>query len=499
MGLIKFENVSYKYPRGEKFALEEINFSIHEGEFLAVMGETGAGKTTLCKLINGIIPHSYGGILSGTVTVDGINTKESSVSQLAYKAGIVLDDPDIQLFTSTVKNEIAFGPENLLLPLQEINERVEYSLCVTGLAGFEDRSPATLSGGEKQRLSIAAALAMKSKILILDEPLCRLDPDGAASVISVLKELKEKYKITIIITSHDSKMMSEYADRVCILKQGRVAALDIANNIFENSELLESTGIRPISRRDSHRGTKAQSTQSFFNNSTSTSVSTVSPCLRVSNLCYMYPGGGGIENINLSVYENDFVAITGKNGCGKTTLLKNITGLLRPKSGDIFLHGRNIKEMTVGEISKEAGFVMQNPDNQLFTDTVYNEVAFALKNTRLSKKEIKERVEETLNTLELYNPDEFPLLLKKADRIKVLLACILAMGCKIIILDEVDTGLDYSESREIMDILYTLHKKDFTIIFISHNIILAGEYARRLIKLDKNRIIMDVNLNEGDI
>ncbi|MCL2720266.1 MAG: energy-coupling factor ABC transporter ATP-binding protein [Treponema sp.] len=488
INIINFNNISYKYPDTEVNALKEISFCVYSGEFIAIMGENGCGKTTLCKLINGIIPHFYGGKLTGSITVDGICTKESTVAKLAHKAGMVFDDPDVQLFTSTVRDEAAFGPENLLLPVQEIIDRVEYALSVTGLTGFEDRSPVTLSGGEKQRLCIAAIIAMKSKIIVLDEPLCRLDPDGADEFLSVLKRLKEKYQITVIMAAHESEKMAEYADRVCILKQGRIAALDTAKNIFENSELLESTGIRPINRRNSHRGTEAQS---FLNNSSSTSVSTVSPCLRVSNLCYMYPNGGGIENINLAIYENDFIAITGKNGCGKTTLLKNITGLLRPCSGDIFLHGRNIKEMTIGDISKEVGFVMQNPDTQLFTDSVYNEVAFALKNKRLPKMEIKKRVEEALDTVGLSKPEDFPFALCKTERTKIVIACVLAMGCKIIIFDEVDVGNDYRGCLEIMSITNDLHKKGFTIIFVTHNMFLVDDFAHRVIRLDKTGIISD--------
>ncbi|WP_461257009.1 energy-coupling factor ABC transporter ATP-binding protein [Treponema sp. R80B11-R83G3] len=239
MCVITLDNVSFKYPRAKNYALEGINLSVAEGEFLAVMGENGAGKTTFCKLLNGIIPHLSGGHLSGTVTVDGADTVNSSVPQLALKVGMTLDDPDAQLFTSSVRYEAGFGLQNILLPPQEIEKRVSFALRSVGLAGFEDRAPSTLSGGEKQRLAIAAVLAMKGKVLVLDEPLCRLDEQGAQEVMSVLSDMRKNEKITIIMAMHESAKTAEFADRVCILKNGKIAALDAVKNIFSDRTLLE--------------------------------------------------------------------------------------------------------------------------------------------------------------------------------------------------------------------------------------------------------------------
>ncbi|GBU27385.1 ABC transporter [Treponema sp. R8-4-B8] len=477
MCVVNFDNVSFKYPRAKNYALEGINLSVAEGEFLAVMGENGAGKTTLCKLINGIIPHLSGGHLSGAVTVDGADTVKSSVPQLALKVGMTLDDPDAQLFTSSVRYEAAFGPQNILLPPQEIKERVNFALRAVGLAGFEDRAPSTLSGGEKQRLAIAAAMAMKGKVLVLDEPLCRLDTQGAREVMSVLSDMRKKEKITIIMAMHESAKVVEFADRVCILKDGKIAALDTAKNIFSDRALLENNGIQPITGN--------------FKNFLPRNVSYDNPVIDIKNLCFSYSNGSGIKNINLSIAENDFIAITGDNGCGKTTLLKCITGLLRPCAGDIFIRGKNTNKLSVSDISKDVGFVMQNPDTQLFTDSIYNEAAFALKNMRLSKTEIKRRVETALKTVGLNDADAFPPALSRQDRSKTLIACVLAMNSKIIIFDEVDVGNDYCGSLKIMNIARDLHSEGFTIIFITHNMVLAGEYAHRLIKMEKDGIVFD--------
>jgi len=491
-GIIEFKEVSFSYYREKTPALNGIDLSVREGEFLAVMGENGAGKTTLLRMINGIIPHSTQGRLSGTVTVDGTLTRESSVPQLALKVGMVLDDPDAQIFTSSVLNEAAFGPENILLPPMEVKERAQWALSAVGLEGFEDRRPSTLSGGEKQRLAIAAALAMKGKILVLDEPLCRLDPQGEQEVMSVLQDIRRKYGITIIMAAHESNRIAAFADRVCVLKNGRIAAIDSAADIFANHSLLEENGIQPPFAADifSLFSVKESSLSENENEQ---------PAVSIKDLCYSYGQNAAIENISLSIADNEFLAIIGKNGCGKTTLLKNIVGLLRPLCGDIFIRGKNTKEISVSDISKEAGFVMQNPDSQLFTDSVYREAAFALKNAKLTKEEITRRVNEALDTVGLKDADAFPPALPRADRTKTVIACVLAMGCRIIIFDEVDTGQDYRGSGHIMDVARDLHKRGFTIIYVTHNMSLAAQYAHRLVVMERNGFTFDGKKPIGDI
>jgi len=503
MSIIDFNDVSYIYPHSRNKALDNINISVMQGEFLAVMGETGAGKSSFCKLINGIIPLLYGGRFYGTVTIDGICAEKSSVPQLALKVGMVMDDPDAQLFTSSVREEAAFGPENILLPPGEIEERVEYALNAVGLKGFEDQNPSSLSGGEKQRLAIAAALSMKGIILVLDEPLCRLDPKGAEEVMSVLKDLQKKEKITIIMAAHNSDLMLKHADRVCVLKNGKIAALDTAEIVFSNAVLLENNGIQ--SPKIVYKYFHTESTEDTENaelggersleptpfNSSAIFAPLASSAITICNLNFKYPSGTGISNINLTVNEGDLIALIGDNGCGKTTLLKCITGLLRHSEGEIFIRDRNTKQLSVSDISNDIGFVMQNPDTQLFTDSVFKEAAFALKNMRLSKTEITKRVNEALDIAGLQDADAFPHALSLADRTKTVIACVLAMGCKIIILDEIDVGNDYNGSLKIMNILRSLQEKGFTIIFVTHNMFLAQEYAHRLIKLDRNGIVYD--------
>lgn len=243
--IIEVKEFSYCYPRRENQVLKDINFSVEEGEFIAIMGRNGAGKSTLCQALDGVIPHLHGGTVWGNITIDGLDTQDSEVSDIAQKIGIVLEDPEAQLFTTRVDDEMAFGIENLCLPREEIIERITWATKVVRLEGYWDREPTALSGGQKQRCAIAAALAMKPKIMVLDEPTSQLDPIGTYEVFDVIKSLKEEYGMTILITTHKSEHIAEYADRVMVMEDGKIVAFDSPQVIFRNSELLSHVAVRP--------------------------------------------------------------------------------------------------------------------------------------------------------------------------------------------------------------------------------------------------------------
>ncbi len=243
--IIEAKEFSYTYPRRENQVLRNINFKVQEGEFIAIMGRNGAGKSTLSQALDGVIPHLHGGTVWGDIVVDGLNTQTASVADLAQKIGIVLEDPEAQLFTTRVDDEMAFGIENLCLPREEIIERITWATKVVRLEGYWDREPTALSGGQKQRCAIAATLAMKPKIMVLDEPTSQLDPIGTYEVFDVIRSLKEEYGMTILITTHKSEHIAEYADRVMVLENGQIEAFDTPQVIFRNAELLSHVAVRP--------------------------------------------------------------------------------------------------------------------------------------------------------------------------------------------------------------------------------------------------------------
>lgn len=243
--VIRLENVHYHYPRAKRWALININLEIHKGEFIAVMGENGAGKTTLCQCLNGTVPNYHEGVFKGRVEVLGFDTQSCKTTDLADKVGMVLDDPEAQLFTTSVRNEVAFGAENLCVPAEEIRRRIDRSLEIVGLTEFIDQPPTALSGGQKQRLAIATNLAMRPSILVLDEPTSQLDPVGTRDVFEVIRELRETEEMTIVIATHKSEEIAEFADKVLVLKEGRIVAFDEPHVVFNNAELMRACNIRP--------------------------------------------------------------------------------------------------------------------------------------------------------------------------------------------------------------------------------------------------------------
>jgi len=464
MSIITLDNVSWAYSRAQEWALKNISLTVEEGEFIALLGENGAGKTSICRLLNGLIPHSLPGKLLGTAMVDGIITASASVAQLAHKVGTVFEDPRTQLFTARADDEVAFALENTLLPPDETRERVAWALDAVGLSAYADRAPATLSGGQQQRLAIAAALAMAEKILVLDEPTSQLDPDGAREVLSLIRGLRDRKQLTVVMATNSAGEAAAFADRIVVLKEGSVS--------HDNNLATELYG----KRRASHEGAEGANT-----------------LIQIDHLYYQYDSGNMILNdVNLAIADNDFFVIKGRNGCGKTTLLKNISGLLRPLRGGILLRGRDTALMSVAEIAGEIGLVMQDPDRQLFTSTVYDEVAFALKVKKRGAKrrgEIRDKVEEALSLVDLLDKrDDFPLALSRADRVKTVFAAILAMGPRIIMLDEPFAGQDSRGCRLIMDILAGLHQKGYTILVVTHNVGVVAEYAQRVVEMENGVI-----------
>ncbi|MCI8479055.1 MAG: ATP-binding cassette domain-containing protein [Oscillospiraceae bacterium] len=237
--MVRVENASFRYPNAKEYNLKNINFEVEKGEFLVIMGENGAGKTTLCKVLSGIIPHSQEGSYFGDVTICGLNSKEHALSTLTQHIGIVLDDPESQLFTTEVLDEVAFGAENLELPVDEIRRNAQWAIDVVRMQGYEEKDPTRLSGGQKQRVAIASALTMQPEILILDEPTSQLDPIGTLEVFQVVRELKETYHMTIIMVTHKSEEIAQFADRVLVLHAGEVLAQGTPQEIFRNQEVLD--------------------------------------------------------------------------------------------------------------------------------------------------------------------------------------------------------------------------------------------------------------------
>jgi energy-coupling factor transport system ATP-binding protein len=525
---IELIDVSYRYPRTKRTVIKKLNLSVQKGELLAVMGENGAGKSTLCQILNGIIPHSAGGKMKGQVLIEGINTQESSVGQLSTRVGIVLEDPETQLFTTSVLNEVSFGPENLLMPVEEILERARRVLKLVRLDGFEDRPPTDLSGGQKQRLAIAAGLVMEPSILVLDESTSQIDPLGVVEVLSLIQKLNKELNMTIVMATDKSEEVARIADHILVLDEGREVAYGAPREIFADTGFFKRFMIRspqvsqlgsileekghplptfPIVLKEAHDGivelldgkyTPADSesvkSEIVSSEKSETKTSAPKPIITVDHLTYVYQPRDvlAVDDVNFEIKEGEFVAIIGQNGSGKTTILKNLLGLLHPTEGKITVAGLDTSQVAVADLARHVGFVLQNPDQQLFAETIEQEIAFGPQNLGVDEDEVMRRVDEALDLVDLdCDKMEFPPALSKGDRAKVVIASALALNPEIMVLDEPTTGQDYKGCHQILQIARKLHQENRTVVFVTHHMALVAEYAQRVIIMCEGKILLD--------
>ncbi len=521
--IANLEQVSYFYPGSKEPVLKDISFTVRRGEFLGIIGPTGAGKTTLCLALNGIIPQFYGGRFFGRITVAGMDTLEYPISQLAHNVGIVFEDPEIQLTSTSVENEIAFPLENLCVPRHTIIERIPRVLEAVRLKGFEQKSPQELSGGQKQRLAIATALAVQPELLILDEPTSQLDPIGTQEVFATAQKLQAESGVTIIMVSHAAEELAEYADRIALLAEGRLIALDTPEVIYSQVELIETYQLRSPEVSQTfyqirQRGLPIADIPVVLETGIPTlerlqSVSPAalppefpppssnhhSPILSTQDLTHIYPDGTeALRNISLDIYAGEYVLIIGQNGAGKSTLVKHFLNLLQPTSGTVRVRDRDTKNMSVSELAQSIGYLAQNPDNQIFSTTVEQEVAFALPYLGYSSEASKSATMKSLKAMQLWqHRDAHPLSLPKGERARIVIAALLAMNPDTIIFDEPTIGQDFHGARAILDITRQLHQMGKTVIVITHHLYLMPDYAQRVIVMGQGTILLDAPLRQA--
>ncbi|MFX1578121.1 MAG: ABC transporter ATP-binding protein [Promethearchaeota archaeon] len=520
---IKVEDVSWRYTGTEEQVLKDINVQVDKGEIVLLTGRNGAGKTTFCNLLNGLIPHFYVGDLEGKVTVAGIDTQKSFVGYLATRVGLLFQDPASQLISGSVEDEVAFALENIALPLDEIEERTDSSLDYVGLLEYKDRPPFALSGGQQQAVALACIIALNPEIYVLDEPTSNLDPYGTLQIFDLLDKIAAEQKRTFVVVEHKLEELIDTADRVIVLDDGKIIANGTPREILgEKAELLSEMGLWPpqmallayhlrslgvmedgdvpltldegietISKLLEQRGHKKNAGAAI---STSKYVPrSGEPLISVRGLRFTYPTGAeAIKGIDLDVFDNEFLAILGQNGSGKTTLVKHFNGLLKPTEGTILVSGKDTNTTPTYELISDVGYVFQNPDQQLFSKRVYEELAFGLQNAGLSKEDIDARIKDVAKKMNIEDLlEERPYSLSKGDRQRVVISCILALDPKVIIVDEPTTGQDPHKRREIMDLMKELHTQGKTIVVITHDMNLAAEYAERCVIMHDGRILLD--------
>lgn len=507
--MITARDLSYQYITSASPVIKHISLTVNRGDYLAVVGPSGSGKSTLCLTFNGIIPHSITGIMSGDVVVDGLNTREHPVYELAEKVGIVLQNPESQLFAMSVEEELAFGPENLGLPREEILVRVEEGLAVTGIQD-RDRFPFSLSGGEKQKLAIASMLTMQPSYLVLDEPTSQLDPRGKEEVYSVLEMLHRK-GVTLVLIEHDTEHVAEHARTVIVLKEGGVVTCGSPKEVFSRVEEMRELGIQvpgvaeftfELYKRGIVKEVCTTLAETAFvvedlkkkvrkKTPPKEPVRQGEPIIEVRELSFKYDQYV-LRGITFTLHQGEILAIVGQNGSGKTTLVKHFNGLLRPFQGEVIVNGESVKKKSVAEMARQVGYVFQNPDHQIFADTVFDEVEFGLKNLGVPEPERKARVLNVLNETNLRQYENtHPAALSGGEKQRLALASVLVMNPSILILDEPTTGLDLKSSRSIISLVKNLHHQNHTVILVTHDMNLVAEMAQRILILREGKLVAD--------
>lgn len=519
--IISIKDLTYRYRGQKRNAVEHITLEVMPGEFIAIMGASEAGKSTLAACINGLIPHFFRGKFNGEVEVCGKRTRTSRVAEMAEVTGMVFQDFEAQLFSTNVELEVAFGLENFNVPREEIARRVDEALRFVGLEGVKRRSPATLSGGQKQKLAIASVLAMYPKVLVMDEPTTDLDPISKASIFEIANHLRQRDDLTLLVVEHETEEILT-AQKIALLDEGKLIRFAPTQELLREVDLLECHGVMPlgVTKYFYHMGIKDEAPlsvndgikkfqekrwrlsdsayENLRNQDRTREQKYGAPLIHCENLQFAYPNGThALKGIDLEIRRGEMVAIVGQNGSGKTTLVKHFNGLLMPTGGQIWVDGRTTREQGVFELGHKVGYVFQNPDHQIFSNTVFDEVAFTLRLRKVDERTIRQSVSEALEAVGLAGYENAdPFSLTKSGRQRVAVASVLAAKPEILILDEPTTGLDYNEQRSMMNLVRRLNENGSTIIFVTHHMWVVAEYAHRVYVMKDGQIFLQGTARE---
>jgi len=515
MPFIEVKGLKYKYPHTSKLVLDGIDFEADKGQFIGIIGENQAGKSTLCQAFVGLVPTMFRGAYGGKVIIDGIEASKVPIAVLCQKVGLVFQNPFNQLSGAkdTVFEEIAFGLQNLGIPREEIGKRVDKALKLLDIIKYKDRNPFDLSGGQIQRVAIASILAMEPEVLVLDEPTSQLDPQGSEDVFLVVEKLA-KTGITIIMVEQKMEKLAAYCDKILLLHRGVQVAYDVPERIFSREDLRE-LGVEPpvytqVSKALSVYWKEGDDllypvTLKQIQNHRVQFPVTISKTAReqapdkldqniftIKDLGFHYiPGAPVIENLTLSLDIRP-TAVIGQNGAGKTTLVKLLKGLLKPKAGTVLLEGEDISGRTVAQLAKKVGYVFQNPDDQIFKNQVLEEVMVGPLNIGMTRKEGEQRAREALEMVGLLHAEkENPYDLDLSERKMVAIASVVAMDPKVLILDEPTIAQD-ARGREVLgQLIRTMTERGKFVLAILHDMDFVAQYFERVIVMAEGKVISD--------
>lgn len=529
--LLKFDNFSYAYPQADRCALLDINLTIEQGSFNVISGPSGAGKSTLCKAIAGIVPNYYGGGYKGDVQLDAISNINRKIADIAMDVGIVLDDYESQLVSLTVEEELAFAMQNRGATDSEVDLAVPSALKAVGLEGRETYRLDELSGGQRQRLVIASVIITNPKILVLDEPVSALDPVGAAELYALIDNLRTQFNMTIVVVEHNLNYVLPYMQNLILLQDAQIVHsgdIDAAFKFMYDSALngsietnfrllmpdlwLVKLGLEsqcPVEFAKWRQAIQAiqelkpfiptTATEDILHAPTHKQASSIKDAVNIKTLNFAYRTGEPIlHDINLQIKQGEFVALLGHNGSGKTTLSRMMMALSKPRSGQVFINGMEIKGLEPADLADNVGYVFQNPDLQILEDTVFDEVAYGAKIKGYAGAELEQMVNSALEATGLTHlAQAYPRILSFGQKRRLGIAAALVRKPKILILDEITSGQDNIEKTLILNYLKRLNEQEgLTIILITHDMPAVLRFADRVVTLKAGKIVFDNSVDE---
>ena len=525
--IIELDDVSFSYGGETDRALDHVTLEVRAGEFVGVVGPSGAGKSTLDAVMSGAIPHHFRGSFFGAARVDGRDTCEVSLTDIARVVGSVAQDIDAQMVAPVVEDELLFGLENFGVPHDQIERRLADALATVGIEALRDREIATLSGGQKQKVAIAAILALAPRALVLDEPTAALDPASSKLVFDTLRRLNREHGITVVVIEQKVALLAEFCDRVVVLAGGRVAFDGTPREVFSHAAELRRLGVdSPRVARVSNSlaehglvpaggapclkvGEAAELVRGILGaagapgaeapRGTATGKTSRhapvrrpregEPVVSFRHVGFSYPGSGdGVSNVSLDVWPGELVGVVGQNGAGKTTMTKLLNGLLKPAAGRVVVGGLDTREAPVSQVARHVATLFQNPDHQLCKDTVLDEVAFGPELAGAGPQEARERARRVIERFGL-PADESPFSLSRGQRQMVALASVVVTEPEVVLLDEPTSGLDYRECMTVMETVRELAEGGCAVVMVSHDMEVVSDFAERVVVMADGRVL----------
>ena len=500
--MITYQHYTYQYPNADTATLSDLTLDIPEGAFVLVMGPSGAGKSTFLRTINGLAPHFYGGVVGGKAVIGGRNPVQESPRGMSDLVGMVFQDPESGFVVDVVEDELAFAMENWGIPQDMMRKRVEEALDQLQIAHLRNRPISQLSGGEKQRVAIAAVLTLHPDILVLDEPTSQLDPQAAEEVLLALRQLNEDLGLTILLSEHRLERVAHYVDYILYWPGNGQPPLfgepaDILRQVPLTPPLItlgKALGWEPLpltikQGRKFARGIKDNLHPAPL--ADPTPANGRPPAISIENLWHSYPTGQeALRGVTLRVWPGEFMALMGRNGSGKTTLLKHLVGLLKPARGQVQVLGMNAVETPTEVLTRTIAYLPQNPERLLFAESVADELAFSRRAHHMPPDPDGDRA--LLARLGIdHLLERHPHDLSVGEKQRLALAAILIPDPQVLLLDEPTRGLDYVQKQRLADILRELRDEGKTILMATHDVELVAAATDRVALMSQGEIVVD--------